>query len=351
MQNRFDIVVIGAGPAGSFAAKTAAEAGAGVLLLEEHHLVGKPRHCPGWLVGTAFTEKLVHTLQRRLPIQKVHGFQFCDTASGRITEVPDAGWGGYIVNRQLFDHEVALMALEAGARISINTKAVELIKEGDRTVGVRTNAKRLPEIMAEVVICADGIRSLSSGFGRQELLTDREAYFSAVSIELNGAKGLRPGTIECYTGDDPSLSGKSLWPRSERSCLIAFPNLTDFRDLQKRDDNVLSGRIGGAQVVRTEGFFCRVNVGRFCERVSSKGLVFVGDASGNHGIIHGMIGAVYGAKAAVAAVREKDCALTKEYERALRDSDIYRFPFCWGEMRKGPEPFRRYVEPMKDIEV
>ncbi|MFH1489889.1 MAG: NAD(P)/FAD-dependent oxidoreductase [Pseudomonadota bacterium] len=351
MADRFDIVVIGAGPAGSFAAKTAAEKGARVLLLEEHHLIGKPRHCPGWLVGMEFTERLVETLQNRMPIQKVHGFQFCDTASGEIVEVPDTGWGGYIVNRQLFDHEIALMALEAGARISINTRAVELIKEGDRTVGVRTNSKRLPEILSDVVVCADGIRSLSSGFGKKELLSGEEDYFSAVSIELTGAKGLNPGTIECYVGPDRALSGRSLWPRSERSCMIAVPNINEFRELQARDDNVLSRRIKDAQVVRVEGFFCRVNVGRFCERVSKKGILFVGDASGNHGIIHGMISACYGANAAVSAVREKNPDLLENYDHTLRTSGIYKTPFCWGEMRKGHEPFRDFVEPMKDIQV
>jgi flavin-dependent dehydrogenase len=39
----FDVAVIGAGPAGSMAAKYAAKAGACTILLEEHA-------CPGWPV-------------------------------------------------------------------------------------------------------------------------------------------------------------------------------------------------------------------------------------------------------------------------------------------------------------
>jgi len=53
---RWHMVIIGAGPAGSHAAKVAAENGLQVLLLEEHAAIGQPRHCPGWLLGTGFTE-------------------------------------------------------------------------------------------------------------------------------------------------------------------------------------------------------------------------------------------------------------------------------------------------------
>ncbi|MFZ3049525.1 MAG: FAD-dependent oxidoreductase, partial [Methanothrix sp.] len=42
LRDRFDVAVIGAGPAGSMAAKYAAKSGARTLLLEEHPAVGWP---------------------------------------------------------------------------------------------------------------------------------------------------------------------------------------------------------------------------------------------------------------------------------------------------------------------
>ncbi|MCX6772288.1 MAG: NAD(P)/FAD-dependent oxidoreductase, partial [Candidatus Micrarchaeota archaeon] len=41
----FDIAVIGAGPAGTFAAYTAAKAGLTVGVFEEHEKIGEPVHC------------------------------------------------------------------------------------------------------------------------------------------------------------------------------------------------------------------------------------------------------------------------------------------------------------------
>ena len=47
LRDRFDVAVIGAGPAGSMAAKYAAKSGGRTLLLEEHPAVGWPVECAG----------------------------------------------------------------------------------------------------------------------------------------------------------------------------------------------------------------------------------------------------------------------------------------------------------------
>jgi digeranylgeranylglycerophospholipid reductase len=44
---KYDVIVVGAGPAGSTAAKAAAEQGMKTILIEEHPQVGIPEHCMG----------------------------------------------------------------------------------------------------------------------------------------------------------------------------------------------------------------------------------------------------------------------------------------------------------------
>jgi len=349
---KWDIVVIGAGPAGSFAAKTAAENGCRVLLLEEHRAIGQPRHCPGWLLGMEFTEKIVGSLRGRIPFQKVHAFHFYDAESGRLMlEVPDTGWGGYLVNRQHFDREIALLALQAGAQISIQTRAEELIREEGRVIGVRTSSKRMPEIMAEVVICADGIRSLRDGFARRELAVKEEKYGAGVSFELHGVKEVTPGVIECYESPDENLSSRTLWPLAEDACILSLPNVELLWNLKKRDDNLFSRKIKDAQPVQANGYLMRYDVGHFCEKVVDRGVVFVGDASGNSGIMHGMISGYYGAMTAVEAIREKNPDSLMEYDRILKGSDIYRYPYYWRTMRKEYRSFAEMLEKMKNIQL
>ena len=54
--DHFDVAVIGAGPAGSMAARYAAKAGATTILLEEHAAAGWPVQCAGLLGARALAE-------------------------------------------------------------------------------------------------------------------------------------------------------------------------------------------------------------------------------------------------------------------------------------------------------
>src|SRR5262245_38987309 len=51
-----DVAVVGAGPAGSIAARLLAERGHDVVVLEEHNETGRPVHCTGLLGLEAFDE-------------------------------------------------------------------------------------------------------------------------------------------------------------------------------------------------------------------------------------------------------------------------------------------------------
>jgi digeranylgeranylglycerophospholipid reductase len=349
----YDIVVIGAGPAGSYAAKVAAEKGLQVLLLEEHQAIGQPRHCPGWLLGMDFTEKLVKPLKNRIPFQKVTRFCFYDAHSGKlIQDIPDTGWGGYLVDRQRFDREIALMALESGAQIVINTKAVRLVRDGSRVIGVETTHSDLRRIKASVVICADGIRSLKNGFAQSELLKGNdEPYRAVLLLELNRVKDIQPGIVEAYVSPDPAISGRHLWTHSAESCLMTTAKINLFWELQKKDDNLLSQKIKDAQLTQINGCMTRVEAGRFCNQAVGDGIIFVGDASGCHGIIHGMISAHYGAMAAVRAVQKKDNNLLKEYDQKLKASDIYKSPYLWKKIKGDYKTFGSVMESMKQIKL
>src|SRR5659263_171188 len=45
MRSRYDVIVVGAGPGGSITAKTCAEAGLNVLLIEKRQEIGDPVRC------------------------------------------------------------------------------------------------------------------------------------------------------------------------------------------------------------------------------------------------------------------------------------------------------------------
>ena len=67
----YDIIVVGAGPAGSMTARTAAEHGAKVLILEEHEKAGTPVYCAEGLSHKGFIESGLEPVEP-LIAQKVY---------------------------------------------------------------------------------------------------------------------------------------------------------------------------------------------------------------------------------------------------------------------------------------
>ena len=63
--NLRDVVVVGAGPAGSMTARRLAEQGHDVLLLEEHEAIGAPVHCTGLMGAEAFAATRLKDLVTR----------------------------------------------------------------------------------------------------------------------------------------------------------------------------------------------------------------------------------------------------------------------------------------------
>lgn len=350
---RCDVVVIGAGPAGLWAAKTAAEEGLDVIVLEEHPAVGLPKHCSGWLLGCEFTYKFFSEIKEALPYQKVSKMRVIDPLSGQIKEeIEDTGWGGYLVRRELFDRELARLALRAGAKLFLNVKVKELIKEEGQIVGVSTTSRRLPEVRARVSICADGLKSATSGgFARREIASDEETEtYTGLQMELAGVEGANPGEIEIYESEDPMLSGRSLWPHTSVT-LASFSSVDHFLQLKGRKDNLLSQKIFKASPIYIGGFPNRKKMGFFYRKVVKEGVLFVGEAAGSSGIVHGMITGFYAAKITKRAIEEDNLGILRDYEEVLRNSDIYRNPFCYRHIREVYGSYTKWLEVSKEIKL
>lgn len=144
----YDIIVVGAGPAGSTAAKTCADEGCKTLLIEEHKEIGIPLACGEAVSKQWFTK--FFTPEKKWISSKINGAIF-SSPSGRTFKVtyPDAG---YVLDRKIFDRDIALMAVDAGAELRLETKAVGLTENG-----VKVNYKgKIEEIQAKIIIGADG---------------------------------------------------------------------------------------------------------------------------------------------------------------------------------------------------
>ncbi|GAG97580.1 unnamed protein product, partial [marine sediment metagenome] len=191
-----DIVVVGAGPAGCMVAKTAAELGVNVLLLEEHPSPGLPVFC-----GEAISEKTLveaglcpETSIISQSIRKAHVY----TPNGKQVTIENDRSRGYIINRHIFDARLSEDAVTAGARLMVNTRAVDVIRRGGVVVGVK--AERGDEqfiIWSTLVIGADGHASMVR---RQALgIPYFKSYGVCAQYTLSGLN-LEPDAVEIWLG-------------------------------------------------------------------------------------------------------------------------------------------------------
>ena len=155
-RDSYDIVVIGAGPAGSNAARAAAEKGAKVLLVDRRQRVGVPVQCaefvPQWIIRHAYFSPGC----------------ILQTIDSMVTHLPDGTSyemksPGYMLDRSLFDKDLVASAVLAGAKISIETKAMSLSAEG--LAVERGSAKEM--IRSKIFIGADGVHSAIARFAGQ----------------------------------------------------------------------------------------------------------------------------------------------------------------------------------------
>ncbi|TVR95630.1 MAG: FAD-dependent oxidoreductase [Rhodospirillales bacterium] len=183
MPERFDAIVVGAGPAGNAAALTLAEAGVSVLLLERGEYPGS-KNVQGAIMYADQLQALIPDfrddapLERHIVEQRI--WMLDDSAhvgthyrsDGFNEELPNR----YTIIRAQFDKWFAKKVQAAGALLICETTVTELLKDGDRVVGVRTD-RAGGDIHADVVILADGVNALvaqRSGL-RDELKPDNVA--------------------------------------------------------------------------------------------------------------------------------------------------------------------------------
>ncbi|MBS7280988.1 MAG: NAD(P)/FAD-dependent oxidoreductase [Candidatus Freyarchaeota archaeon] len=209
MVQKYDVVVVGAGPAGSMAAMKAAEGGAHTLLVEKQRL---PRFklCGGnvanWVV-------LKLNIPRNVLDRKYTSITFCTPPKyeKQTFPVPGAYWGVY---RDRFDYHLAKMAVGAGAELKEGVHVNDVIVEGRSVKGVVTNEGE--KIFADVVIACDGVYSRIAkkcGFWdkwfkeRGETWLDNMGFCMGVEMEMDN------DTIEERFGDSYVIfTGKDIAP-------------------------------------------------------------------------------------------------------------------------------------------
>jgi len=157
---KYDVVIVGSGPAGSVTARFAAETGAKALILERRAEVGVPVLC-----GEGISQKIDSwgMLEGKKWIaSKMDGAKIYAPDGTMVTLSKEMAGNetGYVVYRDIFDQELARQAAKAGAKIMMKTEATELLMDNEQIKGVKVKQfDEEFEIEADIVVGADGVES------------------------------------------------------------------------------------------------------------------------------------------------------------------------------------------------
>ncbi|MCA1319473.1 FAD-dependent oxidoreductase [Bacillus tianshenii] len=193
MSEKFDAIVVGAGPAGISCAFELAKGGANVLLLERGEYPGS-KNVMGGVLYRKMMEDIIPDFHKEAPLERPiveQRFMMMDKESAVTFGYKGLEWAqepynNFTVLRAKFDQWFAGKAVEQGALLVNETVVLECIVEDGKVVGVRTDRPN-GEVYADVVVLADGVNSLlgkSLGF-HKEYRPDEVALATMEIIKLD----------------------------------------------------------------------------------------------------------------------------------------------------------------------
>jgi len=157
---KFDVIVVGAGTGGCLAAKTVAEAGLKVCMIDRKNEQDIGDKVCGDAIGKHHFDNIgiAHPSGAELD-QKIEGLKVYSPDRETVVNVKGEGIHGYLVNRQLFGQRLVKDAKDAGATLIDSTVVTEPVMKDGYVVGVLAKDLKTGNklsLSAKVVVDASG---------------------------------------------------------------------------------------------------------------------------------------------------------------------------------------------------
>jgi digeranylgeranylglycerophospholipid reductase len=319
IDSEYDIVVIGAGPAGSTAARFAAESGAKVLMVDKHREIGSPKRCGEGLGIKAFKDFGI-PIDKRFLNREIYG-SIVYAPNGKEVTIRYDHLMGYVIERKMFDKYLAAEASRKGVKVVAETEA-SLLKKGEKLVGVKL--KRLGEeieVRSKIVIAADGVESqISRHMGLNTVVSPHEMD-SCFEYEMSGIDISESDMLHLFVGTDIAPRGYVwIFPKDDDRANVGIGIAGDAKMTAKHYlDKFIAERPALAKGSILEVNVGSVPVGGFLNDMVKDNFLVVGDAARQVNPIHGggineaMVSGRIAGKLAAKAASKADMSILKEY--------------------------------------
>ena len=298
----YDVIVIGAGPAGAVTARIVSSAGFHVLLLERNETCRSP--CAGYIgnsinlepVDDAIIQSGITKMRVYFPDMTFHDFHL----------------NGFVVDRHLFDMELVRRAQASGTQVRWSSPVTDIISGEVKFHNGKASGK--------IIVGADGVFSKTASFIGME----KQRFAACAQYHLKGIQplsqtceiffnaGYAPGGyIWIYpTGKDSAKVGVGVTGSNPRMYLDKFINCA-----------CIPGRLNGK---KTEFITGALPIGGLREKLVSGNILLAGDSAGmadpitGAGIHNAILAGEVAGKTIIDALEQDDIELLSNYDTRIR---------------------------------
>ena len=325
MQYDYDIIVVGAGPAGSMAARFAAEQGVSVLMLEKDRDVGYPVRC-GEAISKAGVEEFIDSDEKWIRAH-INKFGMIAPDETEVTVQFDSKDEGYILERRIFDYELAKTAANEGAQILTRAYVNGLLFENDKVCGVKYEFQgEQKELRSKIVIAADGVESRVGRWAGLTTHIDFRDMECCVQITAANIK-INQDTLYFYFGKNVAPEGYFwVFPKGDNIANIGLGvsgMIGKKKSAQSFLNSFMQKHYPGVPVLTTIAGGVPSTPG--LEKISAPGIALVGDAArqvnplSGGGIASGMIGGSIAGRISGEAVKSNKLDHLLTYDKTWND--------------------------------
>ena len=350
-----EILVIGAGPAGSSTAKHAALNGAEVILMDKKSEIGAPKRCAEG-VSKEGLSKLGIEPNSRWVTKELSGVRLISPNGTDVwmkedqVKLPEAG---YILERKVFDKFMAMEAARAGATIMIKTLARGMRKDNNGYIVSCESMGEDFEIKAKIVVGADGPESRVGRWGGLKTAAKPKNMESGIQFEMVGVEMDDPDCIEFYFGSVAPGGYAWIFPKGDDIANVGLGIISTYTD-KTAYEHLLEFVKNCPATKNAQPVELNIGgdpVGGMIKNLVKDHIMIVGDAGGHvnpltgGGIITALEAGIYAGEVAAAAVKDEDYSekrlmeyqekckneignsfdkylKTKDYMLSLSDSDL-----------------------------